>query len=312
LIKRFAELLEVELPKNFDLTDEDSKKEAVSQINERVYFFGVQSVLNHFDIPFLQSICQEYGLKGETNTKSKLVYALASQTNIRDLPSFNPGAQAAIEARLEAAIESANKSKVPAIAKGISYQDMFQLYHLDQLVDWCRDNDLKVSGKKPDVIKRILAYLDGDKENTMSNANNKPAEKKTEKKQEKKPVKKAAPKKEAKPEKETKPEKEAKPEQEEEEEEEEAEEQDVEEDAEESEVASSLKGMVIAITGSLSVKRDDVIKAIEANGGEYAKSVTSSVTHIITDNPDSDSKKITDAKSKGVKIVDEDFISKYL
>jgi len=312
VISRFADLLEVEFPKNFDLTDEDSKKEAVSQITERVYFFGNQSLLDRFDIPFLQSICKEYGLKGETNTKSKLVYALSSQTNIKDLPSFNPGAQAANEARMEAALESANKSKRPSISKGVSYQDMFQLYNLDELVDWCRDNDLKVSGKKPDVIKRILAFLDGDKENTMSTANNKPAEKKTEKKQEKKPVKKAAsPKKtEKKQEKEAKPEQEEAAEEEEEEEEEEEQEEAAEEDTEE--VNSAFKGMVIALTGELSVKRNKVIEAIEAQGGKYATSVTKAVTHIITDKPDSDSKKLTDAKANGVKIVDEAFISKYL
>jgi len=166
----------------------------------------------------------------------------------------------------------------------------------------------KLAEKKPDVIKRILAFLDGDKENTMSTANNKPAEKKTEKKtekkQEKKPVKKAASPKKA----EKKQEKEAKPEQEEAAEEEAEEEQ--EEDTEE--VNSAFKGMVIALTGELSVKRNKVIEAIEAQGGKYATSVTKAVTHIITDKPDSDSKKLTDAKANGVKIVDEAFISKYL
>jgi hypothetical protein len=45
---------------------------------------------------------------------------------------------------------------------------MFQLYRVEELVEWSREKGLKVTGTKPVVIKRILAYLDGDKENTMS------------------------------------------------------------------------------------------------------------------------------------------------
>jgi len=185
VILRFADLLEVETDKHLDLTDEDSRKEVISRIDQRIYFFGIQSVLDHLDVPLLQTICREYGLKGETSTKSKLVYAFATQTDIKDLPSFNPASQAAKEATLEAAIESANKLKRPAIAKGVTYQDMFQLYSREELQDWCRDNNLKVSGTKPEFIDRILAFLDEEKENTKSVVNSKPA-KKEEKKVEKK------------------------------------------------------------------------------------------------------------------------------
>jgi hypothetical protein len=198
IILRFAELLEVELDKKQkNLDDEDIKKEVVKQITDSVYFFGFRSLLENLDIPTLQDLAKEYGLKGTTNTKSKLIYALATQTNIKDLPSFNPSAAAATEEWMEQAAKAANKEKRPAIKNGVSYHDMYQLYLLEELVDWCRDNGLKVSGTKKEVINRILAYFDGDKENTMATVNNKktdskeaPAKKqKTEKKVSKKPAK---------------------------------------------------------------------------------------------------------------------------
>jgi NAD-dependent DNA ligase len=43
----------------------------------------------------------------------------------------------------------------------------------------------------------------------------------------------------------------------------------------------TLKGMVFAISGTLSLKRDDVIAAIAKHKGEYASSITKKVTHLI-------------------------------
>eukprot|EP01125_Pyxidicula_operculata_P004026 TRINITY_DN1568_c1_g2_i4.p1 TRINITY_DN1568_c1_g2~~TRINITY_DN1568_c1_g2_i4.p1 ORF type:complete len:578 (-),score=157.46 TRINITY_DN1568_c1_g2_i4:203-1936(-) len=80
----------------------------------------------------------------------------------------------------------------------------------------------------------------------------------------------------------------------------------------EDEAPSSLKNMVFAITGSLSLKRDDVVAAIKKAGGQYATSITKKVTHLITSDPDSTSAKISKARADGIKIVGESFIEKFL
>lgn len=39
-------------------------------------------------------------------------------------------------------------------------------YSVEELKEFAKDNDLLVSGSKKELIKRILAWFDGDKENT--------------------------------------------------------------------------------------------------------------------------------------------------
>jgi len=108
--------------------------------------------------------------------------------------------------------------KKPKIAQGVHYQDLFSWYMFADLEEYCRENNLKVSGTKPQLIRRILAFLDGDKENTLAKPKkNQSAETVQEKKP--KSVQKAK-----EPEEE---EKEASEEEEEEEEEEESEEEEL-------------------------------------------------------------------------------------
>jgi len=178
----------------------DKKKELVTQVTRLVHGVGIQTFLSRFDTPFLKVIMKDLKLKCTTESKNKIVLAIATQTAAKtEVVSKDP------------IIFSKSKK---AIKQGLSYQDIFQHYNLEELVEWCRENELKVSGPKPEVIKRILSFLDGEKENVMANSPKKPA---------KKVVKKVAAKQEKVPE----------PEEEEEEEEEKQEE--AEEEAEEEE-----------------------------------------------------------------------------
>jgi len=54
-----------------------------------------------------------------------------------------------------------SKKKQP-IKKGITFDDIFQHYYVDEVRDWCKEHGIKTSGKKTVLIKRILAFLDGD------------------------------------------------------------------------------------------------------------------------------------------------------
>ena len=69
-----------------------------------------------------------------------------------------------------------------------------------------------------------------------------------------------------------------------------------------------LANMSFCITGKLSMKRDDLVKIIEANGGKIA-SVGKTLTYLICNDKTSTSGKSKKAKDLGVKIITEDEFS---
>lgn len=76
-------------------------------------------------------------------------------------------------------------------------------------------------------------------------------------------------------------------------------------------VASSslpLSGMTIAISGKLSLSKEEVADIITANGGTYANTVTKKCTHVIARDMDAASSKLQKARTLGASIVDETFL----
>jgi len=70
--------------------------------------------------------------------------------------------------------------------------------------------------------------------------------------------------------------------------------------------------MVIAVSGKLSIKRDEIQEVIENNGGKFAKSITKAVTHVVCADKDAQTQKLTKAKQDGKEIVGEDFLTKLM
>ena len=66
-----------------------------------------------------------------------------------------------------------------------------------------------------------------------------------------------------------------------------------------------LENMSFCITGKLSMKRDDLVKIIEANGGKIA-SVNKNLTYLICNDKDSTSGKSKKAKDLGVTVITEE------
>jgi len=62
---------------------------------------------------------------------------------------------------------------------------------------------------------------------------------------------------------------------------------------------------VIAISGTLSRKRDEVVEEIESAGATYSKTVTKKVTHLVVADPNANTAKIVKAKEEGVNILGE-------
>lgn len=46
------------------------------------------------------------------------------------------------------------------IKKGITKQDLHDLYNFTDLQDFCRENGLEYSGKKALLIRRIIAFVE--------------------------------------------------------------------------------------------------------------------------------------------------------
>jgi len=70
------------------------------------------------------------------------------------------------------------------------------------------------------------------------------------------------------------------------------------------ETINKLNGISIAITGTLPIKRDDVIKIIEDNGGIFSKSVTKKTQYLILGKGKDNTVKMRNAEAKGVKTID--------
>jgi len=74
-------------------------------------------------------------------------------------------------------VQKVSKTK-PDLVKGVEYQDEFQHYYLEELVEFAKKNGLKVSGTKKELIQRIIAWLEGDKENTLAGTKKTPKRRK--------------------------------------------------------------------------------------------------------------------------------------
>lgn len=162
------------------------KKTLVEQATRLINFTGISTFLSTFDTHFLQELMSEMKLKCKTDNKTTILEAIAMQTDARSEESSKDREDLTF-----------SKEKLP-IKKGITYQDIFQHYNVEELVDYCRENELKVSGKKPILINRILDFLDGDLENTTAINRSEKKEKKDDKKEKKETKEKKSQKKEKK------------------------------------------------------------------------------------------------------------------
>lgn len=71
-------------------------------------------------------------------------------------------------------------------------------------------------------------------------------------------------------------------------------------------MSGKLVGMNIAITGATNIKRDDLVKIIEENGGTFSSNVGKKTSHLIIADPGSQSSKAVKARDAGVKLISED------
>jgi hypothetical protein len=195
-------LVEIGEAFELELSEKTGVDKLASQLTNQIEYEAVSAFLESFPNDLLLDVAFDMKLSEASATAATgtVVEAILTNTDVKELKKPAPKKKSV----------KVSKTK-PKIAKGVTYDDLFQWYTVDEIRDFAKDNELLVSGSKKDLIKRILAWFEGDKENTTKEGLEKKKAAKKEanaKKAAKKEAKKKASKKsgdeEEKPKKETK------------------------------------------------------------------------------------------------------------
>ncbi|KAL6046082.1 U3 small nucleolar RNA-associated protein 4, putative (UTP4) [Balamuthia mandrillaris] len=147
VLKSFAESLDLEVT--------SKKAELQASIAKALNHAALLAFFDSLSTNTLHELCFAQGLETATpvtSSRAALVQALLRNEKVQKPKK-----------KKQQPIQFSKKKK--AIAKGITFQDIFQHYSKEEVVEYCKENNLVQSGKKKEVINRILAFLDGDKEN---------------------------------------------------------------------------------------------------------------------------------------------------
>jgi len=133
-----------------DMTEDElkstHKKEFVNAIMSNVNSFGLNHLFQLLSVDELLSICDNLDLEVESGSKEVLI------DSIFEKKSYKPKKKKR---------ENPSKSK-PEIKEGISKVDLKHWYTRKDLDDWLKTKGAKVSGKKSQLIDRVVKYLSGD------------------------------------------------------------------------------------------------------------------------------------------------------
>jgi len=144
------------IAEDIDIEASDKKEELVKQIGNSVRTMGLEGFLSAFNVDSLQDVCEDLKLKTHhSNNKRKLIEAIVTKKDVEQEPK-----------KKKAKVEASKKKK--PIQKGSTYDDIFQHYYVGEVREFCKEKGLKTSGKKAVLIKRVLAYLEGDEESTKA------------------------------------------------------------------------------------------------------------------------------------------------
>jgi len=142
------------LADDFDL-DKGANAKAIA---EQARAFAAERYFSGFDVESLRALAEDLKLKNAASSvsKRKLVDAIVSQED------------AEAEPKKKKQKTEVDLGKKKPLEKGITYDEIFQHYYAQDLKDFVKKHGIKASGKKPILIKRIIAYLEGNTEGIMA------------------------------------------------------------------------------------------------------------------------------------------------
>jgi hypothetical protein len=125
-----------------------SEKDFVDAIMSNVNSFGLNHLFQMLTVDELINVCDNMDLEVKSSSKEVLI------DSIFEKKSYKPKKKKR---------ENPSKSK-PEIKEGISKVDLKHWYTRKDLEDWLKNKAAKVSGKKSQLIDRVVKYLSGDVE----------------------------------------------------------------------------------------------------------------------------------------------------
>eukprot|EP01132_Coremiostelium_polycephalum_P005111 gene5111-6362_t len=163
-------------------TEVSTDQKAIADIVEEICLKGIEIFLHDFDLNVLAHMCTclGYGQPGtpecEFNplNETQMVYIIMNDS-------------------LPAKKETQKKKKIkisktkPELKSGVKFHDVFQWYGFEELREFCKDNKIKVSGTKREVIIRILKFFSGELQEELE-LKEKRVQEKRDKREEKKKV----------------------------------------------------------------------------------------------------------------------------
>jgi hypothetical protein len=151
--------------------DFDEDKADKKTIAETARALAAERYFSGFDLESLRALADDLKLKNaaKSSSKRKIVEAIVEHDDIQA-----PEPPKKKKKQTPKAVEVGKKK---ALEKGTTYEEIFQHYSVEELRGYAKQKGIKVYGNKPVLIKRILAYLEGNTEGIM--AGEKPGKKKT-------------------------------------------------------------------------------------------------------------------------------------
>jgi hypothetical protein len=135
--------------------DVKAEKKAIAEAARN---FAAERYFGNFDVESLRALADDLKLKqaAKTSSKRKIVEAIVTQEDAE--PAEAPKKKK----------QKVDVGKKKPLEKGITYDEIFQHYYVEELREFVKAKGIKVSGKKPVLIKRIVAYLNGETEGIMA------------------------------------------------------------------------------------------------------------------------------------------------
>jgi len=130
--------------------DEDEKpsKKVVEALVQKIDEIGLENALSTLSINELQDLCAVHKLRVDSSTSINAhIDALVSGEDQK-------------KSKKKAEEEKPSKKK-PSIAKGVAKIDLRHHFYREELVSYCKENNLAHTGSKTDLINTIINHLEG-------------------------------------------------------------------------------------------------------------------------------------------------------
>jgi len=143
---------------SYDKEEKDAftKDEMINAILTNVNTFGLTHLFSFLSVNELQAVCKDMKLKVDSSSQEVIIDSIIEKKNFK-------------KAKKKRKEEPSTKK--PSFKKGISKVDLVQWYNRVEIEKWLKDKkeedpemfkDLKLTGKKSQLIEKVLKIMDGD------------------------------------------------------------------------------------------------------------------------------------------------------